>query len=287
MRTLMYVEADQMSGVDVDVWKQFLASQGYDVGNLTGGTFGPKTLAATVHFQRQHGLQALGIVGPKTLAVARGLGFAPATEGSTTSLAHQKHFFSEKALQLILDSEGLNQPGKWPGGDSGVTIGIGYDLGHVTASEFEADWGGYLPAGQLQHLKKAIGLRGPMAKGMAGEFSYIRIGREDAEKVFEERTLPRYLALARGAFPGFDELHRDAQGALVSLVYNRGAAMHDDSPGDRRREMRAVRDAVTKKDLEEIARQIRAMKRLWEGKGLGGLLKRREAEADLVDSCIA
>jgi GH24 family phage-related lysozyme (muramidase) len=50
--------------------------------------------------------------------------------------------------------------------------------------------------------------------------------------------------------------------------------------------MRAVRDAVAAGDLQEIANQIRAMKRLWEGKGLDGLLKRRDAEADLVESAI-
>ena len=74
----------------------------------------------------------------------------------------------------------------------------------------------------------------------------------------------------------------DAQGALVSLVFNRGPGMD----GDRRREMRAVRDAVARKDLREIAGQIRAMKRLWEGQGLDGLLRRRDAEADLVESAI-
>jgi len=28
--------------------------------------------------------------------------------------------FSPKALRLILDFEGLNQPGKWPGGTAGA-----------------------------------------------------------------------------------------------------------------------------------------------------------------------
>ena len=37
---------------------------------------------------------------------------------------------------------------------------------------------------------------------------------------------------------------------------------------------------------KEIANQIRSMKRLWVNKGLGGLLHRRDAEADLVESCI-
>jgi GH24 family phage-related lysozyme (muramidase) len=50
--------------------------------------------------------------------------------------------------------------------------------------------------------------------------------------------------------------------------------------------MRAVRDAVAQGDLQEIANQIRAMKRLWVGKGMDGLLTRRDAEADLVESAI-
>jgi GH24 family phage-related lysozyme (muramidase) len=50
--------------------------------------------------------------------------------------------------------------------------------------------------------------------------------------------------------------------------------------------MRAIRDAVSREDLKDIANQLRLMKRLWEGKGLGGLLRRRDAEADLVESCL-
>jgi GH24 family phage-related lysozyme (muramidase) len=57
--------------------------------------------------------------------------------------------------------------------------------------------------------------------------------------------------------------------------------------GDRRQEMRAIREAVAKKDLPEIVRQLRAMKRIWEGQGLDGLLRRRDAEADLVESAIS
>src|SRR5262249_40302876 len=90
------------------------------------------------------------------------------------------------------------------------------------------------------------------------------------------------------AFPGVDALPADAQGALVSLIYNRGPRMTDRDPKVQdRREMRAIRDAVLAGDLKTIAAQLRSMKRLWEGKGLGGLLKRRDAEADLVESCIA
>jgi GH24 family phage-related lysozyme (muramidase) len=44
--------------------------------------------------------------------------------------------------------------------------------------------------------------------------------------------------------------------------------------------------AVAVQALKKIATQLRLMKRLWVGKNLGGLLKRRDAEADLVESCI-
>lgn len=52
--------------------------------------------------------------------------------------------------------------------------------------------------------------------------------------------------------------------------------------GPRRTEMAAIKDLVVQQDYEGISRQIRAMKRLWENKGLDGLLKRRKDEARLV-----
>ena len=56
--------------------------------------------------------------------------------------------------------------------------------------------------------------------------------------------------------------------------------------GDSRLEMRSIRDLVPKKDYRGIADQLRKMKRIWEGKGLDGLIARREAEAKLVETCI-
>src|SRR2546421_4292710 len=151
---------------------------------------------------------------------------------------------TDEALALILEAEGLDQPGKWPGESSGITIGLGYDL------------------------------------GFASEFSDIKVKRDDAIDVFKNRTLPLYRARTEKAFPGVDQLPANPQGALVSLVFNRGPGMD----GDRRKEMRAVRDAVAAGDLQEIADQIRAMKHLWDPNKMDGLLKRPDAEADLVES---
>jgi GH24 family phage-related lysozyme (muramidase) len=194
---------------------------------------------------------------------------------------------SDNAKKLIFDFEGLDEPCDWPGGASGVTIGIGYDLGYVTHDEFLGDWKPCLGDEECEALAAAIGLKGETAKEHAATLKSIRIKESDAQTVFLERSVPNYQAQTEQAFPGVDKLPPDAQGALFSLVYNRGTRMTDSNPETQdRREMRAIRDAVAKGDLDEIANQLRSMKRLWEGKNMGGLLRRRDAEADLVESSI-
>lgn len=190
--------------------------------------------------------------------------------------------FSQKAFDLILSFEGMGQPRQWPGGESGVTIGFGYDIGYVSAAQFQSDWGDVLSADVMAKLKTAIGLKGLPAKNKAAQLADVRIDRGIALTIFTNKTVPAYVTQTRAAFPGFDALPIDAQGALVSLVFNRGASMK----GDRRKEMRAIRDAVPSGDLREIAKQLREMKRLWVGQGLDGLLRRRDAEADMVEASI-
>jgi GH24 family phage-related lysozyme (muramidase) len=190
---------------------------------------------------------------------------------------------TDKVKKMIMDFEGLNQPARWPEGNSGITLGFGYDLGYATVDQFESDWGPYLTPVQLSRLRDAVGKRGIAARNRAVQFKDIKIKRKDAEAVFLERNIPLYSLKTEMAFPGVTKLPPDAQGALVSLVFNRGTSME----GDRRSEMRAIRDAVAKGDLQEIAKQLRSMKRLWANKGLDGLLVRREEEAKLVESCMA
>ena len=184
--------------------------------------------------------------------------------------------FSEKALKLILDEEGLDQPSLWPGGESGISIGIGYDLRFE--ENFEDDWKLYLLPDEIPRLKTVVGKQG--SNELAKQFKDIKISRESANKVFMDKTLPEYTRQTRAAFPGFDDLPLDAQGALVSLVYNRGAGLS----GPTRVEMKNICDLAPKGDLKGIADQIRAMKRLWPNNA--DLRNRRDHEADLVMSCI-
>ncbi len=193
---------------------------------------------------------------------------------------------SEKALQMILKFEGMDQPSIWPGTQSGISLGHGYDLGFHSREEFIGDWEPYLTEDQLKRLAKAIGKTGTAAKDIARDYADITIKRPDADAVFMRSTLPKIKGWAARTFPGVTALPADAQGALVSLVYNRGPKME----GERRREMREVRDAVANSSLpvsgklHSIAASIRSMKRLWPD--VLGLRRRRDAEADLVESAV-
>ena len=168
----------------------------------------------------------------------------------------------------------------WPGGASGVTWGIGYDGGHATGAVILDDWSRH------EHrmlLSESAGITGSRAKAALPKFRSAPTPYPYAAEVFETRSLVEYERRTERAFRnGFTELRPNACGALISLVYNRGAAM----TGDSRREMRNIRDnCVPKQDYACIAAEIRSMKRLWRGTvNENGLSARREAEAILTET---
>ena len=193
---------------------------------------------------------------------------------------------SKKAIDLIIQHEvggravyeKRYQKPIWAGGDSGLTIGLGYDIGYVKEAQLFSDWQG-LNLNFLNALKRFCGVKGEVVKTMMrGEVLNVIIPYNIAYEVFVKKSIPKYYAMTKKIYPQLDELNEDTRGALVSMVYNRGAKID----GESRKEMKAIVDLVSKKDYEGIAEQIEQSKRLWEGKGLDGLVIRREAEADLV-----
>lgn len=223
-----------------------------------------------------------GVIGPATVTALENILFPPEAE------IHQAASMSvsKKGIDLILFHEissktyyqkKLSRP-IWPGGGSGVTIGIGYDLGYNTPNQIQKDWAGQLPPSDIEALTSVSGKKGKAAKTILDRVSQISVPLGSAQHVFYSTTLYRYGAKARTAYPGVENLFPDAQGALLSLVYNRGTAM----AGPRRKEMAAIVPLVAAQNYSGIADQITAMKRLWINKGLDGLLKRRNQEAILV-----
>lgn len=198
---------------------------------------------------------------------------------------------SKKAIDLIIQHEvggravyeKRYQKPIWAGGDSGLTIGLGYDIGYVKEAQLFSDWQG-LNLNFLNALKRFCGVKGEVVKTMMrGEVLNVIIPYNIAYEVFVKKSIPKYYALTKKIYPQLDELNEDTRGALVSMVYNRGAKID----GDSRKEMKAIVDLVAKKDYDGIAEQIERSKRLWEHKNLDGLVIRREAEADLIRESLA
>lgn len=215
---------------------------------------------------------------------------AEAGEFETTSLTPEQivALISEEATKLVIDQEigdikSYKPRPEWPGGKSGVTIGIGYDLGYNTLATFKENWAGRIPEAAIQQLSSAIDVKGNAARAIISNYANLQVPLEQAMKVYRLCTMARFGRDAINAFPHCEELPPDCFGALFSLVYNRGSGMKDNKPGDRQ-EMRNIRDLCKDRKFERIPAELRSMKRVWVGQNLRGLITRREAEALLFEA---
>ena len=258
-----------------------------------------QTLERIKQLQKKLGLKDDGIIGPITLSRMETVveeylvlkKSAPKPEKVETpakvpATAPFSMIVSKRALDKILEHEVISEAAYtkkfqkpiYPGVDSGATIGIGYDLGFNTKTQIDADWRGKIADADLELLKTAAGVKGAAAEALVPNLKSVSVPFTAAREVFYVSTLPRYARDTRNVYPGVENLPADAQGALLSLVYNRGASLS----GDRRREMKEIVALVAAKNLNGIAAQIVAMKRLWDKNKLGGLHRRRDDEAALV-----
>ena len=167
----------------------------------------------------------------------------------------------------------------WPGAASGVTVGVGYDLGHRPASSIVLDWSAHP---QHPRMAKASGVIGPPARHLAASMADVVVKFAQARAVFERTSLIEHYRIARRVFGAkhFDQSPAAVQGALVDLVFNRGGSM----TGPGRVEMRAIRDdCLPRRDRQCVADQLRAMVRLWKGSSIErGMQRRRFEEAELA-----
>ena len=216
------------------------------------------------------------------------------SKAAAPRIARSSRPISERAIKLIVSFEVTNEQayGKkyqgvtWPKGASGVTIGIGYDVGYVTTAWLHEDWDGLMEAGQAALLEKACSITGERADALLGQLKSINIPWTPAYQQFRERTVPLYVAETISALPNCDKLSDDSLGALVSLVYNRGASFQN--TGSRYQEMRAIRQSMAQGRFKDIPDELRTMKRIWAGNpSMKGLLVRRDLEAKLFEAGLA
>lgn len=193
---------------------------------------------------------------------------------------------SQAAIDLIVCSEvssesaytKLYQQPTWPGGMSGVTVGIGYDLGYSTVDQIDEDWADKLPLEMVEAMQEVAGITGSAASSHAHMLvGKVTVPWDAAMAVFEGRDMPKWEGIVERSLPNTDKLSGDSFGALTSLTYNRGASFS--SPGSRFMEMRAIYHHMAGTTFNLIPDDIRAMARLWPN--ALGLRIRRDKEADL------
>jgi hypothetical protein len=226
------------------------------------------------------GVQVDGVLGPETLsALEARLDIAP--KRTTSSLECSRRTLDEivrfEVSSPAYYAKKLQRP-VWPGEQSGVTIGIGYDLGVTSRSQIEADWGAHLDGSDLDLLRVAQGVTGESARKLASSLSNVVIPFDMACTVFYQSTLPLYARRTRDTYPGTESLPADAQGMLLSLIYNRGTRL----TGPTRTEMAKIKVLVRGgvANLDAIADQLESMVRLWPKSK--GLRDRRLREAQII-----
>lgn len=190
---------------------------------------------------------------------------------------------SKKSADLILKAEGYQKSPYVPKGSSasGVTIGYGYDLGQQTISKMKLMLSDYFTTSQIARLEKAIGLTGNDALAIIPSLSDITISKEDAVSL-AMKMKSKYAQIVVDTYPEVLTTHPHCQGAMLSLVINRGTSFNKPNV-ESRVEMKNIHDDFVSGNLSDIPNQFRSMKRLWVGKGLDGLIVRREDEAKLFE----
>jgi GH24 family phage-related lysozyme (muramidase) len=203
--------------------------------------------------------------------------------GSALIAAWEQAGGDVKALRRV-----YNPLPHWPGRKSGLTIGMGYDLNHQNDQLLKKEWGKVLSPEDLAKLSDytpSINAKGKQvpkkknpSKAALVATKDVVIKYDDAVKVYEDKILPRYQAMANKAFPGFVSLDPYTQGALLSMVYNRKQAK-----ALRKKHFMEIREAVMKHDTKAIEAVLRAMKSEHnDPETKKGLYRRRDAEADLI-----
>lgn len=203
------------------------------------------------------------------------------------------HGISQESFDLIVGFEvssraayekNYRRPER-PGGQSGITVGIGYDCGYSSAAVIRQDWAGKIPDAMVTVLCSVAGLKGDAAqRQLARVRPLVDVPWGAALDVFSNVSIPKYLK-PTSALPHFEELPPSCKGVLLSLVYNRGASFSQ--AGDRYREMRNIKALMEARKFAGIPAELRKMKRLWTTPSVRGVAIRRETEARMFERALS
>lgn len=170
----------------------------------------------------------------------------------------------------------------WPGGESGVTLDPGFDLGYSDRNQFRRLYSDLLTREQIRACDSVFGKKAASAQRAlrtAGpELKSIRISREQAHIVFPHCFAPYWSKLCQ-RWPQLE--HEDVPGpvhtAVASIGYNRGPYNSRTGPiGDELEE--GIQEASSEA-WRGLANLIAGMQ---QNHQLKGIRKRRRMEARLI-----
>jgi len=180
----------------------------------------------------------------------------------------------------------------WRTTASGVTVGFGVDCGHMSKTQINDAFKGILTRTEIRALQSVAGMKGRNAyyNGLPKVRHVVTVSWDQAKKVFERNTLPRFTRLTANTYnikPG--RLHPHENGALLCMTFNRGTKLgtskYDRPPGyyrrDRYMEKRKIKFDLARGYAGYVPGHFRSMKRLWSYSKLKGLHLRYNATADL------
>ncbi len=234
------------------------------------GDFGPATEAAVADAR-----VSLRRPGPPEADDALLRALAELPEPSTELTAPGVTFIAREEVSSPTEYRRRFKHPVWPSENSGITIGIGYDLKFADDTKLTNDWGKALPSETIARLAQVLGTTG--SHDLLARVASVEVPLTAAVAVFLQRMMPEHIGHTRSVYPTLDALCPARRTALISLVFNRGRSLE----GDRRREMRRIRELLTVNAEDAVAEQIEAMTRLWDPKTERGVIGRRQREATL------
>lgn len=216
------------------------------------------------------------VTDPERLRVGRRLeaGRTPGSRQRTTPSRHDLLPGFRGDLAWIHDREGHVGRPYWPGGESGVTLDPGIDIGYCDPALVHSLFADSFSAEQLAAVQGAHGVTQQDAESLLERDEILascRVSRERAQHLFPYVASPYWEALTE-RFPTLTEATTPpaVHTALLSLGYNRGP--HN-------RHLGVLQGPLERRDWRALAATIAGMQ---QDHVLRGIRERRRLEASLV-----
>jgi hypothetical protein len=162
----------------------------------------------------------------------------------------------------------------WPGGNSGVTLRPGVDVGHADLGLVRDSYQDRLTPEQWEAVVRAKGVRGTDARDLLANdpvLRSIRIPYEDGAKIFPVVARPYWKGILR-VFPSIlrDSTPKSIHTVFLSLAFNRGYNNKD---------LRELSAPLEVGDYRRVASIIGNMQ---QDHKVEGIRKRRKQEALII-----